>query len=56
MLPTSVTKAYAFTTAYVSTFGGTCTIIGTGTNLAFKGIYEDHYKGGRGISFSDWFI
>lgn len=42
--------------AYCSTFGGTGTLVGTGTNLTFKGIFESTFPGSEGISFTHWMI
>ncbi|XP_063988117.1 protein I'm not dead yet-like [Diachasmimorpha longicaudata] len=52
--PTNTTKAYLLTVAYTSTFGGTITVVGTGTNLIFKGIYEQTFPGSAGIGFTQW--
>lgn len=54
--PTKITKAYLLAAAYCSTFGGTGTLVGTGTNLTFKGIYENTFPEAEGISFTDWMI
>lgn len=54
--PTKITKAYLLAAAYCSTFGGTGTIVGTGTNLTFKGIYESIFPESEGISFTQWLI
>lgn len=35
-----VSMAFYFGVAYSATIGGTGTLIGTGTNLTFKGLYE----------------
>ncbi|XP_034184723.2 protein I'm not dead yet isoform X3 [Osmia lignaria lignaria] len=52
--PTRVTKAYLMAAAYCSTFGGTGTLVGTGTNLTFKGIYENTFPESGGINFTQW--
>ncbi|KOC67775.1 Protein I'm not dead yet [Habropoda laboriosa] len=54
--PTKVTKAYLMAAAYCATFGGTGTIVGTGTNLTFKGIYENTFPNSEGINFTQWMI
>ncbi|XP_020722917.2 protein I'm not dead yet [Bombus terrestris] len=54
--PTKITKAYLMAAAYCSTFGGTGTLVGTGTNLTFKGIFESTFPGSEGISFTHWMI
>ncbi|XP_053981429.1 protein I'm not dead yet [Hylaeus volcanicus] len=54
--PTNVTKAYMMAAAYCSTFGGTGTLVGTGTNLTFKGIYESTFPLAEGINFTQWMI
>ncbi|XP_070511184.1 protein I'm not dead yet-like [Cardiocondyla obscurior] len=54
--PTNVTKAYLFAAAYASTFGGTGAIIGTPTNLAFKGIYEYNFPDADPITFGKWML
>ncbi|KAL0127213.1 hypothetical protein PUN28_005485 [Cardiocondyla obscurior] len=54
--PTKITKAYLLAVAYCSTFGGTGTFVGTGTNLTFKGIYEIIFPEAEEIGFIDWMI
>lgn len=51
-----MTKAYLFAAAYASTFGGTGSIVGTPTNLAFKGIYEYNFPDAEPITFGTWII
>ncbi|KAK2585405.1 hypothetical protein KPH14_010077 [Odynerus spinipes] len=52
--PTNVTKAYFFAAAYASTFGGTGTLVGTPTNLVFKGIFEYTFPEADPITFGNW--
>lgn len=56
MQPTKVTKAYMMAAAYCSTFGGTGTLVGTGTNLTFKGIYESTFPESGGMNFTQWML
>ncbi|XP_043515369.1 protein I'm not dead yet-like isoform X3 [Frieseomelitta varia] len=54
--PTRITTAYLLAAAYCSTFGGTGTLVGTGTNLTFKGIFESIFPHSEGINFTQWMI
>ncbi|XP_076300113.1 protein I'm not dead yet [Lasioglossum baleicum] len=54
--PTNLAKAYLMASAYCSTFGGTGTLVGTGTNLTFKGIYENTFPEAEGINFTQWML
>lgn len=54
--PTKITKAYLMAAAYCASFGGTGTIVGTGTNLTFKGIFESTFPQAEGINFMQWMV
>ncbi|KAH8420719.1 hypothetical protein KR222_003119, partial [Zaprionus bogoriensis] len=41
--PSKISMAFYFGIAYSSTIGGCGTLIGTGTNLTFKGLYETRF-------------
>lgn len=41
--PSMMSLAFYFAIAYASTIGGCGTLIGTGTNLTFKGLYETRF-------------
>lgn len=54
--PTNITKAYLLAAAYCSSIGGTGTLVGTGTNLTFKGIFESTFPLAEPITFTNWMI
>lgn len=54
--PTKITVCYFMGAAYASSIGGCGSIVGSGTNLAFKGLYDDKFKPHHEIDFPSWMI
>lgn len=53
-MPTKLTTAYLLATAWSASFGGSASLVGSPTNLAFKGIFEEDFPGAPPITFVDW--
>ncbi|KAJ8042828.1 Solute carrier family 13 member 2 [Holothuria leucospilota] len=51
----ALSKGLLLCIAYSATIGGTTTLTGTGTTVAMKGIIEEIYGDGPGITFANWF-
>lgn len=54
--PTPITMCYFLGITYAATFGGSGSLLGTPSNLAFKGIFETYFPSGPEIDFLRFFL
>uniref|UniRef100_A0ABD2WG51 Protein I'm not dead yet n=1 Tax=Trichogramma kaykai TaxID=54128 RepID=A0ABD2WG51_9HYME len=54
--PTKLTMSYYMSAAYASSIGGIGTLVGSGTNLTMKGLYEARFSKGPGLNFAAWMV
>ncbi|XP_014211639.1 protein I'm not dead yet-like [Copidosoma floridanum] len=54
--PSKLTTTYLMGTAYAAIFGGSSTLVGSPSNLAFKGIFEKIFLCGPKIGFGQWMM
>ncbi|XP_014211640.1 protein I'm not dead yet-like [Copidosoma floridanum] len=55
-IPTDLTTTYLMGTAYAAMLGGSSTLVGSPSNLAFKGIFEKIFVCGPKIGFWQWMM
>lgn len=54
--PTHTTMVYYTAAAYASSLGGIGTLVGSGTNLTFKGFFEKRFPHSPGIDLTSWML